>query len=359
MGHGGGFGGGARGGRSHSLEEHPGSHVRGCGGIVRWRSSGGAGVKIAVTSRSFSRHPLLRAELLERYDRVIFNDDGSLLQGDRLVAFLRGHEAAITALEKLDEPLFAALPQLRVVSKYGVGLDMIDLEAMERHGVLLGWTPGVNRRSVAELVVAAAINLLHGAVTASAAVRAGGWRQIVGRELTGKTVGIIGCGHIGKEVAVLMRGFDCRVLANDIVDYSDFYVKHAIRSVTLDELLRESDVVTIHTPLDATTRNLLCREQLENMNRSAVLINMARGGLIDEGAVKELLIDGRLAAAAFDVFAQEPPLDAELVALPNFIATPHIGGSSEEAILAMGRAAIDGLATARAVGEIFPECFRS
>jgi len=315
--------------------------------------------KIAVASRSFSKHEVLRAELLGRYANVTFNDEGQSLKGEDLIAFLRGHERAITGLERLDTSVFAAVPELKIVSKYGVGVDMIDLQAMERRGVRLGWTPGVNRRSVAELVIAAAINLLHGAVAGSAEVRAGGWRQIVGRQLTGKTVGIIGCGHIGKELTVLVRAFGCSVLVNDIVEYRDFYSRHDVRPVSLDVLLRSSDVVTMHTPLDATTRNLLSREQLAKLKPNAVLINMARGGLVDENAVREMLGDGRLAGAAFDVFAEEPPRDAELIALPNFIATPHIGGSSEEAILAMGRAAIDGLETARPVGEIFPECVRS
>lgn len=311
--------------------------------------------KIAVTSRSFSKHSVLRRELLERYTEVRFNDDGRSLQGSELVEFLRGYDAAITALERMDASVFEALPKLRTVSKYGVGLDMIDLNAMDRHGVALGWTPGVNRRSVAELVIAAAINLLHAATTATIEVRAGKWRQTVGRELTGKTVGIIGCGHIGKEVAVLMRAFECAVLANDIVEYGDFYAKHEIRAVSLDALLRESDVVTIHTPLDATTRNMLSEEQLAKMKRGAIIINMARGGLVDEGAVKNMLIDGRLGGAALDVFAEEPPRDSDLLQLPNVLPTPHIGGSTEEAILAMGRAAIDGLDNARPVREIFPD----
>jgi phosphoglycerate dehydrogenase-like enzyme len=303
-------------------------------------------VRIAVASRSFSKHPVLRAELLERYSRVTFNDEGRSLKGDALIAFLRHHERAITALEPLDAALFAALPELEVVSKYGVGLDMIDLEAMERRGVLLGWSRGVNRRSVAELVVAAAINLLHGATIGTSEVKGGAWRQVPGRQLTGKTVGIIGCGHIGKEVALLMRAFSCQVVANDIVDISPEI------AVSLDELLRASDVVTIHTPLDASTRNLLSRHRLMTMKPGAVLINMARGGLVDEQAMKELLTSGHLAGAAFDVFESEPPADRELLALPNFVPTPHIGGSSEEAILAMGRAAIDGLESARPVREV-------
>jgi D-3-phosphoglycerate dehydrogenase len=293
---------------------------------------------------------VLRAELASRYPEVTFNDAGKSLKGEELIGFLRGHDRAITALERLDDALFAAVPELRVVSKYGVGLDMVDLAAMERHGLLLGWSGGVNRLSVAELVVAAAINLLHGAATGTSEVKGGGWRQITGRQLTGKTVGIIGYGHIGREVARLMRAFDCRVLANDIIDIAPEV------SVPLDELLREADVVTIHTPLDASTRNLLSRERLAAVKRGAVLINMARGGLADEGAVKDLLLDGRLGGAAFDVFESEPPTDRELLSLPNFLPTPHIGGSSEEAILAMGRAAIDGLETARPVQEVRREC---
>ncbi len=304
---------------------------------------------VAVTSRSFSRHPVLRAELLERYHKVTFNETGRSMSGDALIRFLRGHERAIIALERLDATVFAALPELRIVSKYGVGLDTIDLDAMERHGVRLGWTGGINKRSVAEMVVSAAIALLHGASVATAEVRRGEWRQVVGRQLTSKTVGIIGCGHIGKEVALLMRAFDCHVLANDIRSFPEFYAKHSIRPVDLNELLVASDVVTLHIPLDETTRNILSAERLAMMKRGAVLINMARGFLVDEAALKKMLNEGRLAGAAFDVFGEEPPTDADLLALPNFIPTPHIGGSTEEAILAMGRAAIDGLSSARAV----------
>jgi D-3-phosphoglycerate dehydrogenase len=315
--------------------------------------------RIAVTSRSFSKHPILRAELLDRFHDVTFNDEGRSLRDDDLIAFLRGHERAITALERLDARLFDSLPELRVVSKYGVGVDMIDLDAMGQRGVLLGWTPGVNRRSVAELVVAAAIQLLHRVPASTADVHAGNWRQTVGRQLTGKVVGIIGCGHIGKEVARLMRAFDCTVLANDIVDYRDFYASNDVRPADLDDLLRTADVITIHVPFDDSTRNLLSRDALGKTKKGAVVINMARGGLIDENAVREMLQDGRLAGAAFDVFAEVPPTDRDLLAMPNFIPTPHIGGSSEEAILAMGRAAIDGLESARRVEEIFPECVRS
>lgn len=301
---------------------------------------------IAVASRSFSRHSVLRAELLDRYSDVRFNDSGVALEREALIDFLRGRVKAITALERLDEHVFATLPELRVIGKYGVGLDMIDLEAMERYGVRLGWQPGVNCRSVAELVVAAAINLLHLAPTACAELRGGMWRQLTGRQLTGRTVGIVGCGHVGREVVLLLRPFGCRLLAHDIVDYSDFYKKHSVEAVSLEELLRISDVITLHLPLDSSTRHILNAERLRLIQKGSVLINMARGGVVDDEAVKRMLQGGLLAGAAFDVFDQEPPRDRELLNLSNVMVTPHIGGSTEEAILAMGRAAIQGLESA-------------
>lgn len=301
--------------------------------------------RIAVASRSFSKHPVLRAELLARYPdaAVTFNDAGLSLSGPSLVDFLAGHDKAITALERIDGAVLAALPGLTVLSKYGVGVDMLDLAALRAHGVRLGWTPGVNRRSVSELVISFAIALLRHVPAAHREVLSGTWRQHKGAELSGRTVGIVGCGRVGKDLAALLNAFGCRVLANDIVDYPRFYADHAVTPVDLATLLRESDVVTLHTPLDDSTRGLLSADRLALMKPSAVLINAARGDLVDEGAVKAMLTDGRLAAAAFDVFAAEPPEDAELLALPNFLVTPHIGGSSEEAILAMGRAAIGGL----------------
>ena len=304
-----------------------------------------AAMKIAVTSRSFSKHPLLRAELIAAQPNaaITFNDAGLSLVGSSLVDFLKGHDRAITALERIDDVVLAALPKLKVISKYGVGVDMLDLRAMRARGVRLGWTAGVNRRSVSELVIISAIALLRHVPAANREVLSGTWRQHKGAEISGRTVGIIGCGRVGKDLAVLLKAFGCRVLAHDIVDYPRFYADHGVKPVALDVLLRESDVVTLHTPLDDTARNILGAERLSLMKPTAVLINAARGGLVDEVAVKAMLKDGRLAGAAFDVFATEPPEDAELLTLPNFLATPHIGGSSEEAILEMGRAAIRGL----------------
>ncbi|MGE5466082.1 MAG: phosphoglycerate dehydrogenase [Ignavibacteria bacterium] len=299
--------------------------------------------KVAVCSRSFSRHPILRADLLARYSNVTFNETGRQMEGEELVAFLRGHDKAITALERIDDRVLTALPELKVIGKYGVGLDMIDLAAMRRHGKRLGWTSGVNKRSAAELTLSFAIALLRHVPAASREVLAGTWRQHMGGLLSGRTVGIIGCGNIGKDLVRLLQPFECRILVNDVRDYPEFYAQYGIEAVSKEDLLTRADVVTLHVPLDDSTRNMLTAERLALMKPTAILINAARGGLVDEAAVKAMLVCKRLAAAAFDVFATEPPQDAELLQLPNFLATPHIGGSAEEAILAMGRAAIEGL----------------
>ena len=285
----------------------------------------------------------MRAELLKKYSDVRFNENGAALKDETLIEFARGRVKLITALERIDETILAALPDLKVISKYGVGTDMLDKEALIRHKIRLGWTGGVNKRSVSELVIAFVTSLLHLVPLVNLEIRNGIWKNRKGRCISGRTVGVIGCGHIGKDVTPIFRAFGCRVLAHDILDFPEFYAANQVEPVELEDLLTRSDIVTLHVPLDSSTRNMLNADRLALMKPDALLINTARGGLVDEKALKQMLIDGRLAGAGFDVFTMEPPEDLELLRLPNFLATPHIGGSSEEAILAMGRAAIKGL----------------
>lgn len=299
---------------------------------------------VAVASHSFSRNARLRDELSARYPSVRFNETGRPLDGEDLIRFLRGHGKAITGLEVLDEHVFRATPELRLVSKYGVGLDTIDLDAARRHGVAVRWTPGVNRQAVAELAVAFMIALCRDLVPLSNAVRAGAWpHHRTGRQLSSAVVGILGCGHVGQRVARICMAFGATVLAHDIRVYQAFYDETGVRPVSLDTLLSESDLVTLHVPLDRSTRGFIAARQLRQMKPTAFLINTARGGVIHEGDLKEALLANRIAGAAFDVFVTEPPLDTELLALRNFIGTPHVGGGTEEAVLALGRAAMAGL----------------
>tara|TARA_B110000008_G_scaffold36588_1_gene33054 strand:- start:25381 stop:26316 length:936 start_codon:yes stop_codon:yes gene_type:complete len=300
-------------------------------------------IRVAVTSRSFSKNPVLREELLSKYNNATFNDQGLKLQDESLVEFLKGHQKAITALERIDDSTLSQIPELKVISKYGVGLDMIDVPAMQKYSVKLGWTGGVNRRSVSELVISFAIALLRHVPESNREVLSGTWRQHIGGHLSGRTVGIIGCGFVGKDLVKLLKPFDCPILVNDIKEYKDFYKQNNIKAVDKNTLLANSDIVTLHVPLDDSTRNILSKTDLSLMKHDAILINVARGGLVNENALKEMLKNGKLGGAALDVFSTEPPEDKELLGLPNFIVTPHIGGSAYEAIMAMGRAAIDGL----------------
>jgi D-3-phosphoglycerate dehydrogenase len=165
----------------------------------------------------------------------------------------------------------------------------------------------------------------------------------MGRQLSGRVVGVHGCGEIGKELVRLLEPFGCTVLACDIKSYADFYARHGVTPVTFDELLARSEVLSIHLTVTKLTRGLYDAATLDKLRPDCVLVNTARGHIIDEIALKERLRSRRIAAAAIDAFAVEPPVDDELLTLPNFIGTPHIGAGAEEARWLMGTTAIDGL----------------
>jgi len=311
-------------------------------------------MRIAVAARSFARNAALRAELSARYADVSFSDSAEILDGDALVAFLRGHDRAIIGLERVDDRILSQVPELTLISKYGVGLDGLDIEAIARRGIKLAWTGGVNRRSVSELTLAFAIALLHRVPETSVALRAGEWSKLVGRQLTGKTFGIIGCGFVGQDLVRLLAPFECRVLARDIRDYPEFFRSHHVEPVAMPQLLAASDIVSLHVPLDESTKGMIGAAELAAMRKGALLINAARGGLVDEAALAQALETGHLAGAAADVFQMEPDVHPRLRAQPAFLGTPHIGAATLEAQQAMGRAAIDGLETARIPGDGWP-----
>ena len=263
---------------------------------------------------------------------------------DELVVFLSDRDAAIMGLENLTADMLDQLPELKIISRMGVGLDNVDPAMLRDRGIRIGWTGGTNRRSVAELMVAFSICALRHVGPLYAAMRNGERpRHQMGRHLSGRVVGLHGCGNVGKDVVRLLQAWDCQILAHDLLDFPEFYDEFGVTPVAFEDLVTRSEVVSLHIPLDDTTRGLYSAEVLDLMRDDAVLINTCRGGIIDEYALKQRLMEGRLAAACFDAFAVEPPTDDELLNAPNFLCTPHIGGSAEEARLAMGRAAIDGI----------------
>jgi D-3-phosphoglycerate dehydrogenase len=300
-------------------------------------------VPIAVCSRSFSQHPLLRAELSEKYSCVKFNDQGIALTGPDLVTFLKGCRKAIIGLEKIDEKILTHLPDLNVISKYGVGLDEIDFYAMEMAGVSLGWTPGINAQAVAELTLCMALNIVRSIQRSHDAIKFHKWTQHSGQQLSSMTYGILGCGHVGKALVKLLKPFGGKIISYDIENQDAFFEEYGVLKVDFNTLIETSNILSIHIPKNQKTMNIINKNVLNRMMKGAFLINTARGGLVDEIALLESLNNHHIAAAGLDVFAKEPLLDFSLVNHPNVFATPHIGGSSEESILAMGRSAIFGL----------------
>jgi phosphoglycerate dehydrogenase-like enzyme len=302
--------------------------------------------RVVAPSLSFGQHPGLVERLRAVYPDARINTEGRLihLNEDELIEYMRGYEAALVSLEWITDRVLASLPELRVVVKLGVGLDKIDPHAMRKHGVRLGWKAGVNALSVAELTICQAIMGLRHILSRNLMMRAGQRpMQAMGRLLSGRTFGIHGCGHVGREVVRLLQPFGCEILANDIEDRSAFYARYGVKSVSTDELWERSEILSIHLTVTNKTRGLYGPEVLDRLRPGCILINTARGQILDEEAVKERLKDGRLAMAAIDAFQREPTEDDEFLNLPNLIATPHIGASSEEARWDMGIAAIEAI----------------
>jgi D-3-phosphoglycerate dehydrogenase len=228
-----------------------------------------------------------------------------------------------------------ACPKLKLICVAFTGIDHVDQEACNARGIIVHNAAGYAIHAVSELVFGLAIALLRRIVSADAIVRAGGDNcDLVGNELFGKTLGVIGCGHIGLQVARLGNAFGCHVLGFEpnVLRSDDV----AIEQVQIDELLSRSDIVTLHLPLTTETRGFIGREQLARMKRSAILINTARGPVVDQSALVEALAQSRLAGAGIDVFDMEPPLPAEhpIFKAPNTLLLPHIGFETAEAMSA-------------------------
>lgn len=239
---------------------------------------------------------------------------------------------------KIRGELLDAAQKLKVVGRAGIGVDNIDLDASTERGIVVLNTPDANATTTAELAIAHMFSLSRNLPLADASVRAGKWERskFVGAEVSGKTVGIIGFGTIGRIVASRCNGLNMKVLGFDPFVTAGTFADNGVDAAELDDLLARSDYVTLHCPVTNDTRGLLSREKMTAMKSGARLINCARGGLIDESALAELVTEGHLAGAALDVFDNEPPKDSPLLSVPNILFTPHLGASTREAQTAVG-----------------------
>ena len=257
-----------------------------------------------------------------------------------MAELLDGVAAAIVSTDPFDAGVLAGAPALRVIARIGVGTDSIDMEVATRRGIAVCTTPGANASSTADHAVALMLAALRRITEYDRGIRAARWTrtgEATPWELNRATVGLVGLGAIGRLVRRRLSGFRAHVLACDPAAAPE----PGTELVELDELLRRSHVVSLHLPLTSATRHLIDRRRLALMRPDAVLVNTARGALVDEEALVEALVGGRLRAAALDVFEREPPARARLLALPNVVLTPHIGGVSERSVAEMTRRATD------------------
>jgi D-3-phosphoglycerate dehydrogenase len=276
---------------------------------------------------------------------VVTNELGLQLKGESLIDFinLAQAEALVIGLEPFDETIISQCPSLRFVAKYGVGLDNLDLDDLSRHGLPLGWTPGVNRRSVAELVLSYALGHVRNVVPSIMKMKQGLWVKNGGFNLSGRKFGIVGLGHIGSDLGTLLKAFGCDIYYTDVVDKLDTARLLGAQYLPYPELLKTCEIISFHVPSTALTRNMYNAQAIEVTRHGALIINTSRGDIVDFEAVVNAVRGGYLGGFASDVFESEP-FNAEAYPDQNLYFTPHIGGNSHESVLEMGRSAIDHIA---------------
>ena len=305
--------------------------------------------KVAVTSGLFAAMPEMAARIRQRYP------DASIVKRpprteDELIDFVRGHQVVVAGIERYTQRVLDNLPELEVIACCSAGVDHLDAALLNERSIRMGWIPGVNKYAVSEMALSFMIDILRDLHTSNVRLRQGEWSRARGQLLRGRTVGIHGCGNIGKEVVKLLQPFGCEILACDRVDYAEFYDEYGVRAVSPEELWAQSEVLSVHLPRNSTTIGLYSADVLDQLRPGMYLVNTARGSIFDEAALAERLADGRIAAAAFDVFDTEPLVESPLTELPNFLGTAHIGAGAEEAWVAMAEAGIRGI-TENAVPE--------
>lgn len=290
---------------------------------------------LKVTAESFIRNTTLCAELATFFPEAVLWDKSTSLE-----EFCADAEALIVGREKITEQFLEACPALKIISKYGVGLDNIDLDACKKRAIKIGWTPGVNKTSVAELTLAFMLGSAHNVFYTGTELKKGNWNKSGGLNFSGKTVGIIGVGNVGKELVRMLQPFGCHIMINDIVAQPAYYTENNLQISSKGEIYTQADFISLHVPLTKETQHMIGRHELSTMKKNAVLINTSRGEVVNQKDLKNALSQHIIGGACVDVFAIEPCTDEELLTLPNFFSTPHIGGNSIESVLAMGRSAI-------------------
>jgi D-3-phosphoglycerate dehydrogenase len=293
---------------------------------------------LLVTPTSYGKNdPHLKTDLEARVGSVTYNPTGKPLSSAEVASLLADTDGYIAGLDVIDRAAMQNAAHLKVISRYGVGIDNVDLEAARELGIVVTNTPGANSVSVAELALGLMLALARQIPEAAAAVQQGKWPRLNGVSLEGKTVGILGLGAIGKHLARRLAGFDCRVLAYDPFADTEFAADNKIDLASLDEVSTAADFLSLHLPLLPETRSLVDTAFLSRMKKGAYLINTSRGEVVNEADLLAALQSGHLRGAGLDAFCAEPPDPANpLLHLPQVIATPHLGAQTDGATSNMG-----------------------
>jgi len=293
--------------------------------------------KILVTARSFAASAIAKEVLEKENYEITFNPYGRTLTEQELVELIPGTAGLIAGLDEVTEKVIAAgQPTLKIIARYGVGYNNVDLNAARKYGVAVTITPGANNISVAELAMGLMLATARNIARIDALVRQGSWQRVKGVELNQKVLGVIGLGSIGSEVAKRASAFNMQILAYDKYVRQDMIEKYGVRYVTLDELLVQSDFISLHAPALPETVGMINKEKLRMMKSTAVLINTARGDLIVEEDLCTALTEHWIAAAALDAFVHEPLENSPLCKLENVVLTSHIGANTAESADRMG-----------------------
>jgi len=302
-------------------------------------------MKVLVTPTTFKPDKGGAAlELLRSFStELVFNPGEKPLSEDELIPLIAECEGCIAGLDFITRKVIENAPDLKVISRYGVGVDKVDLKAAKDKGVIVCNTPATNSNAVADLTFALLLGIARKIPMLDRKTKEGQWIRSTGFELFGKTMGILGLGAVGKAVAKRAAGFSMKIMAYDPFMNMEYAKANGITVASLEEVVRSADVVSLHLPLLDETRHIISADVMKTMKKGAVIINTARGGLIDENAALELLNSGYLAGLGLDAFETEPPGPSPLFALDNVVVTPHTGAHTTEATAAMADNAVKNL----------------
>lgn len=300
-------------------------------------------MRVLITPTSLKETTKLPAmtRLKDEASELIFNPYQRPMTEEELILHLTGCDGLIAGLDPITAKVLGATSSLKVISRYGAGVDRVDIEAATQKGIKVTNTPGVNAQAVAELTLALMFSVARSVPLADRQVKSGKWPRHNGIELKGKILGLIGLGAIGRAVAAMARGINMSVIAYDPALDIEWCKEHHISVVSLEELFEQADVISLHVPHNEATHHLVNSKAIAKMKESAILINTSRGGLIDDDAIYEALLHNHIRGLALDAYGKEPPEITPLLLLDNVITTPHTGAHTDEAREGMATLAIN------------------